>query len=65
MESEESGIDVLRTKIKQFASTVSLSGGQKVVILDEADYLNPQSTQPALRGFIEEFHRQLSFHIYL
>ena len=49
--SEEGGIDVLRNKIKNFASTVSLSGGKKVVILDEADYLNPQSTQPALRGF--------------
>ena len=60
--SEESGIDVLRNKIKQFASTVSLqSGGSKVVILDEADYLNPQSTQPALRGFIEEFHRNCRF----
>ena len=59
--SEESGIDILRTKIKHFASTVSLSGGQKVVILDEADYLNPQSTQPALRGFIEEFHRNCRF----
>ena len=59
--SEESGIDILRTKIKQFASTVSLSGGQKVVILDEADYLNPQSTQTALRGFIEEFHRNCRF----
>ena len=53
--SEESGIDTLRTKIKQFASSVSLSGGYKVVILDEADYLNPQSTQPALRAFMEEF----------
>jgi len=59
--SEESGIDVLRTKIKNFASTVSLQGGQKVVILDEADYLNPQSTQPALRGFIEEFHNNCRF----
>ena len=59
--SEESGIDVLRNKIKQFASTVSLQGGSKVVILDEADYLNPQSTQPALRGFIEEFHRNCRF----
>ena len=48
--SEESGIDVLRNKIKNFASTVSLTGGRKVVILDEADYLNPQSTQPALRA---------------
>ena len=59
--SEESGIDVLRTKIKNFASTVSLGGGNKVVILDEADYLNPQSTQPALRGFIEEFHKNCRF----
>ncbi|OUW61811.1 MAG: DNA polymerase [Candidatus Pelagibacter sp. TMED203] len=59
--SEESGIDVLRTKIKTFASTVSLSGERKVVILDEADYLNPQSTQPALRGFIEEFHNNCRF----
>ena len=59
--SEESGIDVLRNKIKTFASTVSLQGGYKVVILDEADYLNPQSTQPALRGFIEEFHKNCRF----
>ena len=53
--SEDGNIDTLRGKIKQFASSVSLQGGYKVVILDEADYLNPQSTQPALRGFIEEF----------
>ena len=59
--SEEGGIDVLRDKIKNFASTVSLSGGKKVVILDEADYLNPQSTQPALRGFVEEFHNNCRF----
>jgi len=59
--SEESGIDVLRTKIKGFASIVSLSGKQKVVILDEADYLNPNSTQPALRGFIEEFSNNCRF----
>ena len=59
--SEESGIDVLRNKIKNFASTVSLTGGRKVVILDEADYLNPQSTQPALRGFIEEFSKNCRF----
>lgn len=59
--SEEGGIDVLRNKIKQFASTVSLTGGYKVVILDEADYLNPQSTQPALRGFIEEFSNNCRF----
>jgi DNA polymerase III delta prime subunit len=59
--SEESGIDVLRTKIKNFASTVSLHGGRKYLILDEADYLNPQSTQPALRGFIEEFSANCGF----
>ena len=60
--SEENGIDVLRSKIKQFASTVSLHGGKyKVVILDEADYLNAQSTQPALRGFIEEFSANCRF----
>ena len=59
--SEEGNIDTLRTKIKQFASTVSLQGGYKVVILDEADYLNPQSFQPALRGFIEEFSSNCRF----
>ncbi|MGA0867186.1 MAG: AAA family ATPase, partial [Candidatus Nanopelagicaceae bacterium] len=59
--SEDGGIDTLRTKIRNFASTVSLNGGKKVVILDEADYLNPQSTQPALRGFIEEFAANCRF----
>ncbi len=59
--SEEGNIDTLRGKIKQFASSVSLSGGVKVVILDEADYLNPQSTQPALRAFIEEFASNCRF----
>ena len=59
--SEESGIDVLRTKIKNFASTVSLEGGRKYLILDEADYLNASSTQPALRGMIEEFHKNCGF----
>ncbi len=59
--SEEGNIDTLRGKIKQFASTVSLSGGKKVIILDEADYLNPQSTQPALRGFIEQFSDNCRF----
>ena len=59
--SEEGNIDTLRTKIKQFASSVSLGGGYKVVILDEADYLNAQSFQPALRGFIEEFSNNCRF----
>ena len=59
--SEEGNIDTLRTKIKTYASTVSFSGGIKAVILDEADYLNPQSTQPALRGLIEEFSSNCRF----
>jgi len=59
--SEEGNIDTLRGKIKQFASSVSLHGGYKVVILDEADYLNPQSTQPALRAFIEEYSNNCRF----
>jgi DNA polymerase III delta prime subunit len=59
--SEEGNIDTLRNKVKSFASTVSLQGGYKVIILDEADYLNPQSTQPALRGFIEEFSNNCRF----
>ena len=59
--SEESGIDVIRTKIKNFASSVSLTDSKKIVILDEADYLNPNSTQPALRAFIEEFSNNCRF----
>jgi DNA polymerase III delta prime subunit len=59
--SDESGIDVLRNKIKQYASTVSFSGGRKVIIIDEADYLNPNSMQPAMRGAIEEYAGNCSF----
>ena len=59
--SEDGNIDTLRTTIRNFASTVSMSGGKKVVILDEFDYSNPQSTQPALRGFIEEFSKNCRF----
>ena len=59
--SEESGIYVLRYKMKNFASTMSLEGSRKFIIIDEADYLNPQSTQPALRGMIEEFHKNCGF----
>lgn len=61
--SEENGIDTLRTKIRNYASTVSLNGGQKIVILDEFDYANAQSIQPALRGAIEEFHKNCRFII--
>lgn len=59
--SDEGNIDTLRGKITRFASSVSLQGGAKVVILDEADYLNPRSTQPALRNFIEEFSDNCRF----
>jgi DNA polymerase III delta prime subunit len=59
--SDESGIDVFRTKIKNFASSMSFGGGRKVIIIDEADYLNPNSTQPALRNAIEEFASNCSF----
>ena len=59
--SEDGNIDTLRTKIRNFASTISLNGGKKVVILDEFDYSNAQSTQPALRGFIEEFAENCRF----
>ena len=54
-------IDTLRTKIKQFASAVSFEGKTKVVILDEADYMNRDSVQPALRAFIETFSENCRF----
>ena len=56
-------IDTLRTKIKNFASTVSLTetARHKVVIVDEADYMNAESVQPALRNFIETFHNNCRF----
>ena len=56
-------IDTLRTTIKNFASSVSLEGGSnhKVVIIDEADYMNADSVQPALRNFIETFYKNCRF----
>lgn len=59
--SMNGNIDTLRNDIKSFASSVSLSGGRKYVILDEADYLNANSTQPALRNFMEEFSKNCGF----
>lgn len=59
--SMKGNIDTLRNEIQQFASSISLTGGRKYVILDEADYLNPQSTQPALRNFMEEFSSNCGF----
>lgn len=59
--SMNGNIDTLRNEIMQFASSVSFQGGRKYVILDEADYLNAQSTQPALRNFMEEFSSNCGF----
>jgi len=59
--SMNGNIDTLRVQIANFASTVSFSGGRKYVILDEADYLNANSTQPALRNFMEEFSKNCGF----
>lgn len=59
--SMNGNIDTLRNDIKSFASSVSLAGGRKYVILDEADYLNANSTQPALRNFMEEFSKNCGF----
>ena len=53
--SMNGNIDTLRNDIRNFAATVSFTGGRKYVILDEADYLNANSTQPALRNFMEEY----------
>ncbi len=59
--SDESGIDVFRTKIKHYASSMSLGGGRKIILIDEADYLNANSVQPALRNAIEEFALNCTF----
>ena len=60
---EGRSIDVVRNQIKNFASTVSLheSDKPKVVIVDEADYMNAESVQPALRNFIETFSNNCRF----
>lgn len=55
------GIDVLRYEISSFASSMSLAGGRKYVIFDEADYLNAANVQPALRNFIEEYSKNCGF----
>jgi len=59
--SMHGNIDTLRNEIMQFASSVSFQGGRKYVILDEADYLNANSTQPALRNFMEEYSKNCGF----
>jgi len=59
--SMDRNIDTLRTTILQFVSTVSFSDAKKIVLMDEADHLNPQSTQPAMRGFLDEFSSNATF----
>ena len=59
--SDENGVATIRVKIANYASSMSFSGGRKVVIIDEADYCNAESVQPALRNFIEEFAGNCSF----
>ena len=59
--SLEANIDLLRNRIQGFVSTASFDGKPKIIILDEADFLNPNSTQPALRGFIEKFSKNARF----
>lgn len=59
--SLEGNIDTLRNDIKSFASTISMTGGRKYVIIDEADFLNPNSFQPALRNFLEQFSKNCGF----
>lgn len=59
--SMSGNIDTLRNEIKEYATTMSFVGGRKYVILDESDYLNANSTQPALRNFMEEFSSNCGF----
>jgi len=58
--SMEGGIETLRSRVQAFASSISMLGGRKYVILDEADYLS-QMMQPALRNFMEEFSANCGF----
>ena len=60
--SEDKGIDTLRVKIRQYASTISLSGKGKLIILDEFDYATT-AIQTGLRGAIEEFANNCRFII--
>ena len=58
--SDERNIDLVRDKLKTFASSVGFKP-MKVVILDEADYLNVNSAQPALRNLMETFSAHCRF----
>lgn len=58
--SEERGIDILRNKVTDFASTMSIYGGKKCIILDEADFLTPEA-QAAFRGIVERVSTNCTF----
>jgi replication factor C small subunit len=58
--SDKFGIDDLHIKVKGYASSMALSGGRKVIIIDEADYMSAQA-QAGFRGVIEEFIDNCSF----
>ena len=58
--SSERGIGTMQNQVMNYATAMSLSGGRKVVILDEADNLTPDA-QKALRGIIEEVAANCSF----
>ena len=59
--SLDAGIDILRTTVTQFVSTVSFTDSKKIVLMDEADFLHPLHIQPALRGFLDEFSSNAIF----
>ena len=59
--SDERNIDTLRGKVKNFASTSAWNGKFKVCIVDEADFTNPNSFQPALRGYMEKYAHNCRF----
>ena len=58
--SDERNIDLVRDKLKTFASSIGFKP-MKIVILDEADYLNVNSAQPALRNLMETFSAHCRF----
>lgn len=59
--SDENGIDTIRTKVSTFAHGMSLTGGRRYVIFDEADFMNINSSQPALRALVEANEKNCGF----
>ena len=57
--SDENNVDTVRTKVKNFASTVGFKD-MKVIILDECDYITPNA-QAALRNLMETFSKHCRF----